>query len=287
MPGMPAARTTDMHTCPMCMGAMLPVLPPCAPTVLIGKLPAARMTDLCACIAPIPVPVDMIAFGTPTVLISGLPAARQFDPTAKGGAVMTGLPTVLIGIVAAPAPGQPGALDVWNETLADGSVVTHVGANITITGTAAFRSATLLDLQRLNSTPTGRDLISTMSGPGRGAVTIVETTGGNEVDGFGRQARLQPDGSHGTGTGSTLHYNPNRTQIDDGSEPYMTRPPAVGLGHELVHCEQAQNGAVDTNRTGGVANAEPAAVGLPPYDGNPHSENNIRRDLGQPQRTRY
>lgn len=87
-----------MHTCPMCMGAQLPIIPPCLPMVLIGGMPAARMTDLCACVAPIPVPVDMIIFGSPTVLIGGLPAARMLDPTAKGGMILKGEPTVLIGL---------------------------------------------------------------------------------------------------------------------------------------------------------------------------------------------
>jgi hypothetical protein len=36
MPGQPAARMTDMHTRPLCIGATLPILPPCAPTLLIG-----------------------------------------------------------------------------------------------------------------------------------------------------------------------------------------------------------------------------------------------------------
>jgi uncharacterized Zn-binding protein involved in type VI secretion len=108
MPGMPAARLGDMHTCAMCMGAPMPILPPCAPTVLIGKQPAARLTDLCSCVAPIPVPVDPIIFGSPTVLICGLPAARVADPTAKGGLILPpGCPTVLIGLAGVVAPGGP------------------------------------------------------------------------------------------------------------------------------------------------------------------------------------
>jgi uncharacterized Zn-binding protein involved in type VI secretion len=99
MPGFPAARVGDMHTCPMCMGAPFPVIPPGGITVLIGGMPAARLTDLCACVAPIPVPVDAIVFGSPTVLICGLPAARMLDPTAKGGAILPPCcPTVLIGL---------------------------------------------------------------------------------------------------------------------------------------------------------------------------------------------
>ena len=290
MVGFPAARVTDMHTCPMCLGAPFPIMPPAMITVLVGGLPAARMTDLCACLIPalVPIPsVDPIAFGSPTVLIGKLPAARQFDPTMKGGAIILGLPTVLIGIVATPAPGEPGALNVWEEVLPDGTTVTHVGPNITIVGTKAYRDAVVQDLKRLDSTPTGHDLLNSLNAPGKGPVKIVATTGGNKVDGTGAGANLKPDGTPGTGSGSTLNYNPDKTQIGDGSKPYMTRPPAVGLGHELVHCEQAQNGTWSGNKTGGVENDELAAVGLPPYQNNPHTENKIRSELGQPPRTAY
>lgn len=97
MTGRPAARVTDMHVCPMTAGAPLPIVPPAAIRVLIGGMPAARMTDLCACVGPPPAPVDAILLGSFTVLIQGLPAARMGDPTAKGGAITTGWPTVLIG----------------------------------------------------------------------------------------------------------------------------------------------------------------------------------------------
>lgn len=287
MVGFPAARLGDPHTCPMCMGATLPVIPPCAVTVMIGKKPAARMTDLCSCVAPIPVPVDMIIFGSPTVLICGLPASRQFDPTVKGGLILMGEPSVMIGIVATPAPGAPGGLNVWEETLADGSVVTHVGANITIKGSKAFRDAVVRDLQRLDATPTGHDLLQSLNAPGKGPVTIVHSAAGNSVNGTTAGANLRPDGTAGPGSGSTLNYNPDKTQIGDGSQAYMNRPPAVGLGHELVHCEQAQNGTWSGNKTGGVENDELAAVGLPPYQNNSHTENKIRSEMGQPPRTKY
>ena len=95
--GQPAARATDMHTCPMFTGPVPhvggPILPPGAPTVLIVKLPAARATDLCTCVGP----PDTIAKGSGTVLICKLPAARLGDTTAHGGAIVLGAPTVLIG----------------------------------------------------------------------------------------------------------------------------------------------------------------------------------------------
>jgi uncharacterized Zn-binding protein involved in type VI secretion len=95
--GMPAARITDMHLCPMATGPVPhvggPILPPGAPTVLIGGLPAARVSDLATCVGP----PDVIIVGAFTVLIAGLPAARLGDSCAHGGTIVSGYPTVLIG----------------------------------------------------------------------------------------------------------------------------------------------------------------------------------------------
>ena len=95
--GMPAARITDMHVCPMFTGPVPhvggPILPPGCPTVLIGSLPAARATDKAVCVGP----PDTIAKGSGTVLIGKLPAARLGDTMAHGGTIVAGCPTVLIG----------------------------------------------------------------------------------------------------------------------------------------------------------------------------------------------
>lgn len=92
----PAARITDMHTCPMVTGVVPhvggPILPPGAPTVLIGGLPAARMGDMCTCVGP----PDVISKGSATVMIGGMPAARMGDITAHGGVIVLGYPTVNI-----------------------------------------------------------------------------------------------------------------------------------------------------------------------------------------------
>jgi uncharacterized Zn-binding protein involved in type VI secretion len=93
----PAARVTDMHTCPMVTGVVPhvggPILPPCEVTVLIGFLPAARVTDMCVCVGP----PDVIAKGSMTVLIGFLPAARIGDMTVHGGVIVKGEPTVIVG----------------------------------------------------------------------------------------------------------------------------------------------------------------------------------------------
>jgi len=97
----PAARVTDMHTCPMATPATPPIphvggpiLPPCSTNVLIGFLPAARVTDKALC--P-PAPPDVIIKGSPTVLINSLLAARIGDNTMHGGVIVMGCPTVIIG----------------------------------------------------------------------------------------------------------------------------------------------------------------------------------------------
>jgi uncharacterized Zn-binding protein involved in type VI secretion len=86
-----------MHTCPAFTGPVPhvggPIIPPCEPTVIVGMLPAARVTDQAICVGPI----DVIVKGSETVMIGSLPAARLGDPTAHGGVIVIGCPTVIIG----------------------------------------------------------------------------------------------------------------------------------------------------------------------------------------------
>jgi uncharacterized Zn-binding protein involved in type VI secretion len=93
----PAARVTDMHTCPMVTGVVPhvggPILPPACPTVLIDFLPAARVGDMATCVGP----PDVIAIGSTSVMIGDKPAARLGDVTAHGGVIVIGCPTVIIG----------------------------------------------------------------------------------------------------------------------------------------------------------------------------------------------
>ena len=96
----PAARVTDMHTCPMVTPGLPPIphvggpiLPTCSTNVFTGGLPQARVTDKCFCVGP----VDMIVKGSSSVLVNNLPAARVTDTTTHGGVIITGQPNVLIG----------------------------------------------------------------------------------------------------------------------------------------------------------------------------------------------
>jgi uncharacterized Zn-binding protein involved in type VI secretion len=86
----PAARVSDQIVSSATQGAPVPIIPPGAPTVLIGSMAAAGAGDGCG--------TDTIVKGSATVLVGGKPAARVTDQTAGGGVVMPpGEPTVLIG----------------------------------------------------------------------------------------------------------------------------------------------------------------------------------------------
>lgn len=104
----PAARVTDMHTCPMFDGPKPhvggPIIPPCSMNVITGSMPQARVTDKCTCVGPI----DVIVKGSPTVLVNGLMAARIGDMTTHGGVIVTGFPTVIIGEAAGGGGGGGG-----------------------------------------------------------------------------------------------------------------------------------------------------------------------------------
>ncbi|MFK7871017.1 MAG: PAAR domain-containing protein [Roseobacter sp.] len=93
----PAARLTDMHTCPAVNGVVPhvggPIIGPGEATVLIAGLPAAVVGDNVTCVGP---PATIVK-GSGTVMIGGAPAARMSDSTSHGGTIVLGAPTVIIG----------------------------------------------------------------------------------------------------------------------------------------------------------------------------------------------
>ena len=321
--GMPAARLTDMHTCPICMGAPLPIAGIGAINVLIGFLPAARISDFCVCIPPI-VP-DPIIFGSPTVLIMGMPASRMADPTGKGGVILPPCcPTVLIGLVGVAVPGMPslpgmpagpvvfgpgqsagqaGAVENEDEPVGNWPVADHsvefgeqgrtlimVGARLAITGSRDFCDRTLDALDEMCKTPSGSALLDSLQNSDS-LIAITETSGGNKCtypEGGEEGRFVQPDGTPGAGVlGIEVRFNPDLTQIGDGTEAWMTRPPWVGLAHELVHADDAARGIMVDGLINGVKARELQAVGLPPFEGRPFNENRMRDESGEDLRPRY
>ncbi len=113
--GKPAARLTDMHVCPMVTPGLPPIphvggpiTGPGCPTVLIGGMPAAVMGDMCVCVGP----PDTIIMGSTGVFFGKMPAARMGDPTAHGGTIVLGCPTVLIGETSSGGAGGISAMPV-------------------------------------------------------------------------------------------------------------------------------------------------------------------------------
>jgi uncharacterized Zn-binding protein involved in type VI secretion len=95
----PAARLTDMHTCPM----QTPGVPPIphvggpqvvgAPTVMICNMPAGQMGNQEVCVGP----PDADLKCSSSVMICNKPANRLGDNSSHGGALVAGAPTVMIG----------------------------------------------------------------------------------------------------------------------------------------------------------------------------------------------
>ncbi|MBG6146412.1 type VI secretion system secreted protein VgrG [Labrenzia sp. EL_142] len=294
----PAARILfDMHTCPMCMGVPAPILWKGAWTVITGMSPQARVTDLCVCVGP-PPPIggDPIVTGAWNVLVEKLPAARMTDLTLKAGSIVTGYPRVLIGMSAGGGGAGGGA------AAGPGPVgTTNVGPSIKIEGTEEFREKTVQALAKIAQTPSGAKLLNDLHKSGK-TITIKETSGGNKVTGFNNDGKLDSSGKPGSGCDTTVHYNPNRTTLGS-DEAWKTRPPEIGLAHELIHAQHAADGELDFSKVDNDSKPDPSdptkkakvikeearTVGFPPHDKEPYSENKIRDewDPKQPQRPYY
>ena len=288
---------------------------------------AGGMSDIHACATPLPIPPHgpgLVVDGSPTVLINNMPACRQGDTIVEAvgppNKITMGCPTVLIGNsgsggggggggaagaaagagagaaggAAAAAPPAANIAGMPVSVLPNGDV--QVGKSITITGDLEFKMKTLFSLGQIASTPTGEKLLKEL-GNGDKKVKIVKTTGGNACGGYTNAAgRMQnADGTPGAGSDSTVSYNPDRKSI--GTEDWETRPPAIGLAHELVHAEQAGKGMMKPGTDDNDGKADPTdptkkaqtnkreleAVGVPPYDKYPYNENKIREEWPPPQ----
>jgi type VI secretion system secreted protein VgrG len=176
--------------------------------------------------------------------------------------------------------------------------------NIKIDGDAAFQEKVTKDLRQIYSTPTGKGLLDSLHQSGK-TVTIKPTKNPDDGNATGYTSGADrfkgADGKPGKGTDSIVTYNPDRTKI--GDEDWATRPPAIGLGHELVHAEQAAYGTMAQGMTNNDNKPDPSnpakiaqekvreveAAGIPPNDKCPYSENKLRAEWNpkQPQRPWY
>lgn len=307
--GMPAARIGDMATC---------VGPPDtiaqgAANVIVGYQSAARLGDSTA-------HGGKIVIGCPTVLIGGSTnTSRPVTATREGGlfgaivgALVGGIAGAIVGfMVGGPAGAIAGAI----AGAAVGAVigyaltstqVTHFGDSITIRGSPEFRQQAVNDLRTIEATPSGRRLLDSIDNSGH-QVSIHECGPGDDGarDGQWTDAALYD----GTGADARVQYNPNQTPMYNNGSAWDNPPTAITLGHELTHASHITNGnlagnpfsgppvlndpfsglshnrALEERRTVGLG--ADAAFGLPDHSNEPFSENSLRRDLGEPQRTSY
>ncbi|SJN13710.1 hypothetical protein CZ787_11495 [Halomonas citrativorans] len=90
MSGKPAARVTDMTSCPIPGHGKNPLVKG-SPDVFYDSLSAARLGDESACGSPITQAVSS------TVFVNGKPAAILGSVGSHGNTVITGSGTVIIG----------------------------------------------------------------------------------------------------------------------------------------------------------------------------------------------
>lgn len=147
-----------------------------------------------------------------------------------------------------------------------------------------FEPIVKLDLAWLQTQPVGEELLAAMAKTGK-QVFIVWYPGNNsthypdeEEDSF----PIDKD-TPGPGTNAKIKYNPERMKIHDGTEPWMRRPPAIGLAHELVHAWRAMTG---TRARGGEQQRERQATGLGAFEEAEFTENRFRAAFGLPARPR-
>lgn len=75
-----------------------------------------------------------------------------------------------------------------------------------------------------------------------------------------------------------VRWNPIRRRGGRNARGDRRRPPSVGLAHELIHAHHTINGNRGQGRTNGIPNEEINTS---------RGENQIRREMGEPQRTHY
>lgn len=172
---------------------------------------------------------------------------------------------------------------------------------IRIVGSPEFVARVEADLAMLRSLPLGRDLLAAIEASGH-SVTIEEGPGNVCIpllpEGYEpiRVIMVGPEGQPNTGCSSIVRYAPTEVRAALGKDD--TRPPVIGLVHELIHAHNNALGIVPREDTRGLrlqtAN-EHAVVGLP-FElqmGQRHdpprrfTENAFRKALGYPERKAY
>jgi uncharacterized Zn-binding protein involved in type VI secretion len=300
--GKPAARVGDMHLCPMVTPGLPPIphvggviLPPGVITVSIGGMPAAGLGDICMCVGP----VDPIVMGSTGVLVGGKFAARMGDPTAHGGKITVGVPSVQIGDIGAGGRALT-IISVNPLKVQYGPFVITASPN-----DAAFLGNVIASLVRLDATPTMHGAFDAIAASGN-KVSIHKydvSDPWHQAMGPNNAYCLENDPAGAAnpkkGSASVVAWDPD---VHGFGVPNPSSNPGsdIILAHELVHATHNATGTHDYNNqqagNGSQVNEERNTVGLPastyngpPNDplngtalpdtsGNSYTENKVRND---------
>ncbi|UFS97354.1 M91 family zinc metallopeptidase [Nocardia huaxiensis] len=215
--------------------------------------------------------------------------------------------------------GDDGADRIYDRPVVD-IVLQEIPDRIVVVGSPEFQERVRADLEFLNSSPTGQQLLASL-GTGEHTVTITEgLTGQNSARNYSDGAYYdETTGMPGGGSDVTVTYDPRTVSFNErySGQSWYETPPSVILGHELAHAIDATRGTLredayagvdavdnntgDDNRQLPISNAERVAVGLPiDHDNNPATpeqltpehapvltENALRAELGLPRREHY
>lgn len=173
---------------------------------------------------------------------------------------------------------------------------------IVIKGAKDFVEKAQSHLDQIASVPTGGRLLRSLASRGL-TVTLIPSSRTNEArpDNYraaialGKTLRWKDESGKertirgsGVGSNTTIKYNPDIWTIGLAGA-WQRQPPAIWLGHELIHADDAAYGRMDPEMIDGVRNYERQAIGLAPYEAKEFTENRLRAEWSEPQpaRPRY
>ncbi len=177
---------------------------------------------------------------------------------------------------------------------------TYGGNGISVSGSPEHVDKTLQTLASLDGTPTGHTLIDQLQSNGH-TVSIVENDANAAAGGGGMTNTtangfpagtnvIESDGivraSDGSGADSVVNWAPGTNAPNtDASGKVNQQPDEALLGHELIHADhngRGQNLKASPDPADATGNQEESrTIGINDHAGEPVSENNILRDLGE------
>jgi uncharacterized Zn-binding protein involved in type VI secretion len=264
----PVAREGDKTFCPQHELVIIPhVGGPLTPAEKVclqsdGKS-VIRIGDYGNCQSP--APLDVVFEGAATFTCCGLPVARKGDKMVHGGMIIEGSSTLLVG---GPTFSLP--------------------SKMSVKGSAEFQNKVIRDLYKLSTTSSGNDLLDRIDKSNRSVSIEPESDPHNSFC----QASNDTDAMNGTGSDSTVKYNPDvAISVYDDHNNKLPEAPQIVLGHELCHALHNSEGTAQTESTSdpdpnapasqlNIEKEEAYAIGTGSWNGVSPSENSIRADLG-------